>query len=199
MIDSLIKIEYILAFTSLILPGFIIMKIIKLKVPNKDFLLKDMLFEALSYSLLNLAITGWIPYLFYIYELKVVAFISFVLLLTVSPILLALSYVTIISSKWFRNHFDIQMPTAWDWYFSQRPNVFILVKLKNGSEIIGYFGENSYATSYPNEGTIYLEAVYQKSNDNTLELINNNDGILILKDTFDTIELFKINLGETNE
>jgi len=199
MIDSLIKLEYILAFSSLILPGFIIMKIIKLKVPNKDFLLKDMLFEALSYSLLNLALLGWIPYLLYDYEFKIMAFIAFILLLTLSPVLMALFYVNIISSKWFRNHFDIQMPTAWDWYFSQRPNIFVLVKLKNGSEIIGYFGENSYATSYPNDGALYLEAVYRKGNDDNLELINNNNGILISKDTFDTIEFIEITSGEKNE
>ncbi len=38
---NLIKLEYILAFATFILPGFLIMKIIKLKVPNKDFLLKE--------------------------------------------------------------------------------------------------------------------------------------------------------------
>jgi len=155
-----------------------------------------MLFEALSYSLLNLTISGWIPYLLYIYEFKNLAIITFTLSLTVSPVLMALAYIKIISSKWFRNRFDIQMPTAWDWYFSQRPNVFVLVKLKNGSEIIGYFGENSYATSYPNDGALYLEAIYKKDNEDTLELVNNNNGILISKDTFDTIEFFKTTSGE---
>ncbi len=46
-LKDLTAIEYLIVFIALILPGFIIMKMIKLKVPHKDFLLKDMLFEAL--------------------------------------------------------------------------------------------------------------------------------------------------------
>lgn len=121
-IISLLKLEYILAFATFILPGFIIMKIIKLKVPNKDFLLKDMLFEAFSYSLLNITVSGWIPYLILAYNKIGLAIFTFILVLTISPVLIALAYVKIISSTFFTKNFDIQMPTAWDWYFSQRLN-----------------------------------------------------------------------------
>ena len=93
-------------------------------------------------------------------------------------------------------NFDIQIPTAWDWYFSQRPNCILLISLKNGSEVIGYFGEKSYATSYPNEGSIYLEKVY-KYNNNELEIVPNSDGIVVAKNEFDTIQFY--NIGENHE
>ncbi len=83
-IINLLKLEYVLAFATFILPGFIIMKIIKLKVPNKDFLLKDMLFEAFAYSLLNIAISGWIPYLILSNNKIGWAIFTFILILTVS-------------------------------------------------------------------------------------------------------------------
>ena len=191
-IENLLKLEYILAFATFVLPGFLIMKIIRLKVPNKDFLLKDMLFEAFSYSLLNLSIFGWIPYLLLSNNNIGWSIVAFIVILVISPIVLATGYIKIVSSKFFAKHFDIQMPTAWDWYFSQRPNSILLVKMKDGSEIIGYFGETSYATSYPNDGSIYIEKVYMKDENNNLKIVENSNGILIAKDQYTTIEFYNI-------
>ena len=193
-IENLLKLEYILAFATFILPGFLIMKIIRLKVPNKDFLLKDMLFEAFSYSLLNLSLFGWMPYWLLSSNYIAWSIVAFIFILVISPIILATGYIKIVSSKIFAKHFDIQMPTAWDWYFSQRPNAMLLVKMKDGSEITGYFGATSYATSYPNDGSIYLEKVYIKDEDANLILVENSNGILIAKDQYTTIEFY--NIGE---
>lgn len=193
-IEGLLKLEYILAFATLILPGFMIMKIIRLKVPNKDFLLKDMLFEAFSYSLLNISIIGWIPYLLLSNGYTGWSIIAFIFVLVISPIFLALGYVKFISSNFFSKNFDIQMPTAWDWYFSQKQNSILLVKMKDNSEIIGYFGEKSYATSYPNDGSIYLEKIYTKDSDGNIVIVENSNGILIAKDQYNTIEFY--NIGE---
>ncbi len=196
-LKDLTAIEYLIVFIALILPGFIIIKMIKLKVPHKDFLLKDMLFEALSYSLLNLVLIAWLPYLLIYNEYhSFYVFMSFIVSFIIFPIFLAFMYIKIISSEYFMSNFNIQVPTAWDWYFSKRPNCTLLIKLKNGSEVIGYFGEKSYATSYPNEGSIYLEKVYIRNSDK-LEIVENSDGIIIKQDAFDTIEFYKI--GENNE
>ena len=173
------------------------MKIIRLKVPNKDFLLKDMLFEAFAYSLLNLAVIGWLPYLALSNNYIWVSILLFIFTLVVSPIFLAMGYIKIISSKYFGKYFDIQMPTAWDWYFSQRPNSILLIKMKDDTEIIGYFGEKSYATSYPNDGSIYIEKVYTKDENGALKIVDNSNGILIAKDQYTTIEFYNLT-GEEN-
>ncbi len=180
-LEKLFQIQVVIAFAMLVLPGFLIMKIIRLKIPNKDFLLKDVIFEAISYSLLNLSIIGWLPYVFFNMNLPVLGILLSIFSVTISPVLLAFFYIKILSSKLFQKYLDIQMPTAWDWYFSQRPNVITLVHLKNGDEIIGYFGENSYATSYPNDGSIYLEKVYTRDKNGTIKLVQNSNGILIAK------------------
>lgn len=191
-ISSLLKLEYILAFATFILPGFLMMKIIKLKVPNKDFLLKDMLFEAFSYSLLNIAIFGWIPYSFLLNGHSTLSTIAFIIVLVISPIILSMIYVKILGSKLFTQNFDIQIPTAWDWYFSQRPECILLVNMKDSSQVIGYFGEKSYATSYPNDGSIYIEKVYEKDESGNLVIVGNSNGILIQKGEYNTIEFFNI-------
>ena len=61
---------------------------------------------------------------------------------------------------------------------------------------MGYFGQNSYATSYPNEGSIYLEKTYVYNDKNELCATEDSDGIIIAKNQFDTIEIYKI--GEDN-
>lgn len=194
-IENLLKFEYVLAFATFILPGFIIMKIMKLKFPNKDFLLKDVLFEALSYSLLNISIFGWIPYLLSYYNHTVLSIIAYIIVLIITPIFLSLIYIKIISKNFFGKNFDIPISSAWDWYFGKRQKCILLVKLKDGKEIIGYFGVNSYATSYPNEGSIYIEALYKKDDvTGSLNLIPNTKGILIHKDQYSTIEFY--NIGE---
>ena len=194
--SDLVKMEYIIVFTILIVPGFIIMKIIKLKIPSKDFLLKDMLFEALSYSLLNLSLIGWLPYLFIKDGFSIIFMILFMFSIIIFPAFLAFAYIKIISFEWFKNNFDIQIPTAWDWYFSKRKDCILIITLKNGSIIMGYFGQNSYATSYPNEGSIYLEKTYVYNDKNELSTTEDSDGIIIAKNQFDTIEIYKI--GEDN-
>ena len=194
--SDLVKMEYILVFIVLIVPGFIIMKIIKLKIPSKDFLLKDMLFEALSYSLLNLSLIGWLPYLFIKDGFSIIFMILFMFSIIIFPAFLAFAYIKIISFEWFKNNFDIQIPTAWDWYFSKRKDCILIITLKNGSIIMGYFGQNSYATSYPNEGSIYLEKTYVYNDKNELCTTEDSDGIIIAKNQFDTIEIYKT--GEDN-
>jgi hypothetical protein len=43
-------------------------------------------------------------------------------------------------------------------------------------------GEKSYATSFPNDGSIYLEKVYSKGEHGNLKLVENSNGILIAED-----------------
>lgn len=198
IIEKLLQLKVIIGFAVLILPGFLIMKIIRLKIPNKEFLLKDVIFEALAYSLLNLSIFGWLPYYLFKYNYDLFGILASIFTLIVSPLLLAFVYIKLISSKIFMKNFDIQMPTAWDWYFSQRPNVILLVHMKNGVEIIGYFGEKSYATSFPNEGSIYLEKVYTKDKNGNLIAVKNSNGILIANNEYLLIEFFD-NRGEKYE
>ena len=54
---------------------------------------------------------------------------------------------------------QLPFPTAWDYYFDKRNPSWVLVHLKDGTLIGGLFGDDSYATSFPTDGDIYLEKV----------------------------------------
>ena len=76
-------------------------------------------------------------------------------------------------------------------FFDRRVPVFVLVQLRNGSRLGGYYGFESYATSFPTEGDIYLETVYRvDENGEFKEPITDSAGVIVRKDQYDLIEFF---------
>ena len=95
--------------------------------------------------------------------------------------------------QWLASKIQLPYPTAWDWFFERRERVFVLVQLKNGSRLGGYYGFQSYASSFPTEGDIYLEAVYRVDEDGKFkEPMNGSRGVIIRKDQYDLIEFFTL-------
>lgn len=54
-----------------------------------------------------------------------------------------------------------QIPAAWDYAFSRlRGNTFVLVTLNDGSQVAGFFGKQSFASSSENERDLLIEDVW---------------------------------------
>lgn len=51
-------------------------------------------------------------------------------------------------------------PTAWDAAFGEASPGFIRVRMRDGTWYAGYFGENSYASSFPDPQNLFLEYSY---------------------------------------
>lgn len=116
-----------------------------------------------------------------------------ILLLLVTPIIWPLVLISVFKSKPLANRIRIPYPTAWDFFFDQRETGFVLVHLTDGKLLGGYWGGNSYASSFPNDGDIYLEAVY--SVDEFGRFGNptpNTRGVLLRKEQYSYVELFSI-------
>jgi hypothetical protein len=72
------------------------------------------------------------------------------------------------------------MPTAWDFLFSQRSAFWVLFHLRNGQRIGGFFGRESYASSYPIDAEIYVENVWRvDENGRFAENVEGNAGMII--------------------
>lgn len=56
------------------------------------------------------------------------------------------------------------VPTAWDWKFGQRDEHWLIIKLKDGTEFLGYYGRQSFASS-DGERDIYVEQVFDRDGD----------------------------------
>ncbi len=115
-----------------------------------------------------------------------------VLIIFVGPILWPYIWTKLLKSKSLKAKFQQPFPTAWDFFFHKRKRVFVLIHLTNGNKIGGYYGPDSYATSYPREGDIYIEkAIKVDQEGRFLEVVSDSCGILIRKDEYELIELFK--------
>lgn len=194
--ESAFHIDTIRLFIIFILPGLISMHIYRLLIPARRIDWSNVLFEGLFYSSVNFAL--FLPLIIPIHYNNFpsrhpfwYSFSALVVLL-VGPIVLPIIYVNIIRSGKMKG-LQLPYPTAWDYFFDKREHVFMLIHLKDGKMIGGYFGTNSYATAYPDEGDIYLQTVYKVDNDGAFGgPTDSTKGLLIRKDEYSYIELFNV-------
>lgn len=53
------------------------------------------------------------------------------------------------------------IPTGWNWIFGRTDPCYLLITLTDGTEIAGFFGSRSMASSDPGRKDIYIEKVYE--------------------------------------
>ena len=182
-------------FLVLVVPGLITMHVYRLLFAAREIDWKGGLVQALFYSSLNLAVS--LPILVPIHRHNFleehpywyVAWLMVVLL--VLPVAWPFLYQVLLRWQWLASKIQLPYPTAWDYFFGRREPVFVLVQLRNGTRLGGYYGLRSYATSFPTDGDIYLETVYHVDEDGKFkESIEGSSGVLIRKDQYELIEFF---------
>lgn len=186
----------LLLFFLLIFPGLVSMHVYRWFFPAKDIDWKTALIEALFYGVLNFGLS--LPILipihrnnFYIDHVTLYV-ISMMVVIVVLPVAWPILLYFISKQKNWMQYIQLPFPTSWDYYFGKRRKCFVLVHLKNGKKIAGYFGSSSYATSFPRQGDLYLEKVIKvDKNGKFIGVISRSDGMIITSDVYDYIEIFK--------
>lgn len=83
----------------------------------------------------------------------------------------------------------VPIPSAWDFSFRIRTACFIRARLKDGTWVGGWFGVESFASSYPAEKEVFLESAWKMERDGRFRAKTPNGGGLLLRyDTLDFIE-----------
>jgi len=194
--------ENISFYLVLILPGLISLKIFHLIVPIHQKESSNDILDGLFYSSINALIL--VPVYFIMLYLEdtlgiLIYFILYALMLLVS-IFFPFAIYKIRTKGYISNKLLLPYATSWDYYFGLREPCFVLIHLKDGKKVGGYYGQNSYASASPKEGDIYIEKVFKINKDSTFgDPISESSGLLITKENYDFIELYKINKGEKNE
>ena len=161
-----LKIEYLIVFALFVLPGAISMYFFDLLVAYKERLLKDRVLEAICFSLVNFAFCLWpIQLLFRNGFVDSTPFVAW---------LLALATLVVAPAVWpFAAHHGLrlaerkglispQSPTAWDDFFdSNRSGLWVQVILADGRVVGGVFGQQSFASSHPQPGHIYVQELWE--------------------------------------
>jgi len=112
-------------------------------------------------------------------------------ILLITPIVWPYAWSKLVRNKKLMSKLQLPYPTAWDYFFDKRKTTFVLIHLKNGKKIGGYYGPDSFATAHPREGDLYLEAAIQADDEGKfMGVVKDTMGLIIKKEQYDLIELF---------
>ncbi|HDO1383462.1 TPA: DUF6338 family protein [Aeromonas veronii] len=190
---ELLELNKLLLFVAFVMPGFIAIKAYELfAVASERKSTSEQLIDAVSYSCINYVI--WLPVVYAIEsgELRNVHFWLYVLfyftVLFVSPVAISYLWVKVRIGR-FKQH-PIQRP--WDYVFSSLEPHWVLVTLKSGEKIGGYYGPNSFASSSPAPEQIFLQSSWVINEDEGFERVKETTaGILILSSEILYLEFYK--------
>jgi len=157
---------------SVFVPGFIYNSVLASFVPRRGSTEKEALLlrwftgTALNYGVCSPIIYGLVSG----YLLNDSPFwqgIIWLLILFVAPIAVALVSAYLSqkrATRWLASKLGLRsispIPTGWDWIFGLEDPLFVLVTLKDGTKLVGFFGEDSMASSEPGQRDLYLEKAF---------------------------------------
>lgn len=82
-------------------------------------------------------------------------------------------------------------PTAWDYSFEKiKVPHWMIVTLKDGSKVYGYFGGLSLASSSDSERDIFIEQMYNLDEEERWISLNEGRGVLIIRDQISCVEFW---------
>lgn len=188
-----VTLQQIAIFAAFILPGFISMRVYALLHPISQISLKDQLFEAIAYSIVNLALNSWA--LFVLLDAQWVlgnifwATIVVVWSLFLAPILWPIAAHRLIRWTSRRGWILSQFKTTWDDYFLRREPSWLILHLKDGRRVGGWFGERSAASLHPFSGHLYVEELWELNEDaKFLQKIPNSRGAIFRPEDYQFVE-----------
>ena len=79
-------------------------------------------------------------------------------------------------------------PSAWDALFSELPQCWVVVTLKNGGKVSGFFGVGSHVSSDPENRDIYISQVLVADATGKWDFVKKTRGIYVRADEISTIE-----------
>lgn len=173
-----------------IIPGFIINKIISIFHPYFEVKKRwgELTVQAITFSCINYALFSWLILwlLKYLQSLKIQLLLA-ISVLIVGPFLIGLLFSFIIE-KFLRSKLT---STAWDDYFSRKEPAWILITLKDGEQIGGFFSSKSAAS--PNKSDIYIQEIWKvDQNGKFLKRVEDSKGALLDVSQIKYIKFFEI-------
>lgn len=188
-------------FIAFVVPGFISLKTYSLLNPSIHNNSAQQIIDAIAYSSINYALLLW-P----IYEIETHAYRTshpnayigfYVLVFLAAPVLWAIILKRLRSTQFIQNRIPHPTGKPWDYVFSQRKQLWVIVTLKDGTRIGGLYGAKSFASSSPNSEQIYLEETWNLNEDGGFERPRvDSAGIMVLSDEIVSLEFFNVIGGD---
>jgi len=194
-----------------IIPGFITDRIIALTIPRAKRDSTEIILTAITFSCINYAIFSWLILLMIFkgfpsrYETWFI--FSWLGILLIGPIIEGFAFNWLVNSKLYRKLFgllklkNIQLiPKSWDYHFGKEEPCWILLTLKDGTKIGGFFGSDSFASSFPAEEDLYIEELWEIDEKGKFKQpVQNSGGCLIRRNEINFMEFFKLSQKEVKK
>jgi Family of unknown function (DUF6338) len=193
-VDALKDFDFLLVLF-FVVPGFISMRVYALLRPTDAAPLKENVYEAVTFSVINYVLMEWTVPLARDYAGTSGGTVPRLLLLAAAfvivPALLPIVLNFGLKQLERRGRILRRAKTAWDEFFLRRQSCWIIVHLKDGRRMGGYFGERSFAGLYPNSGHLYVQELWKLGPDGEFETkIQRSEGIVLRPDDYQMIEVF---------
>jgi hypothetical protein len=155
----------VLVIVAFVMPGFIASRVVSFTLPGTEPTQGRLLLTAITLSCLNYAVLSWLLVFAWLdkwYENPLaLAVLSFFVLFG-APVLIGLAIPQIVESKRgrkVRERFRLMhpIPKAWDYFFRLGTPCWVVATMKDGHVLAGWYGVNSFASSFPAEEDLYLE------------------------------------------
>lgn len=190
----------VLIFIVFVIPGFLSMKLYSILHPNVVIDTTKTIVEVVTYSCINYAIWFWPIYFVETtsyFESTLSYSLFYLTVMFISPVILTSILVWMRSWRWISKYMPHPTGRAWDYVFGLKQSAWVIVTLKGGEKIAGKYSQNSFSSSAPNPGHLYLEENWVMNSDGGLERPRTDTlGILILSNEIETIEFFKFNFPD---
>lgn len=182
-----------------LVPGFILSKVLATTFRRRSTSVADLTLQYLTFSCVNYAVWSWLIVLGvrgdWMHRHPISTGWLSVLVLLVSPFALGiaggrLGRLDRIQRLLSSLGFIVQrfIPTAWDHQFQKETPCWIIVRLRDGSTVCGFFGNQSFAGDDPEERDLYVEAVFLQQDGDAWQPVEDTCGILIKGSEIATIE-----------
>lgn len=196
--ETLLTEDNLQLFVIFVFPGLVSMHMYRLLMPAREVQWSTAIFEGIFYSIINFAIC--LPILItitaesFLENHKGWFMLGSLFVLLIGPSIWPFALIKLLKIPKLTKWFQLPYPTAWDAFFDRRQQCFMIIHLKNGKSIAGYYGPTSYSTSFPRDGDLYLSAVYKLDQNGKFEgpSVPNTRGLLIRKNEYSYIELFDV-------
>jgi hypothetical protein len=183
------------ALIVLFLPGFLSLKLHRL-LDRRSTTAAEALIDVVGFSLLNALVFAWPIYLNSQYLAErhpewVPILGNAVLSCVIGPILWPVM-MRLVQRFALRGGLLLgEQKTAFDAYFSTDNPCWVIVHLRDGERIGGYFGGDSFASAHPHPGDLYLEELWNLDADGHFrEPVLNSKGAIFHRSDYIWLEFF---------
>jgi hypothetical protein len=197
--------EAVILLLYLVVPGYIATKIYDILAPGERQGFGEAIIDILAWSFILMLFWFWPFAALYQYsELLstgsryLIAFVLTILAVFVTPPLAAYLLFRVRNRGYLRglakgvsSH---PSPTSWDWFFSENANnYYVRFHLKTGERLGGYYGENSFATSFPHKQEVYIEEEWHLDEDGKFtEPIEGTKGTIVNREDCSLVQFLEV-------